>query len=512
MANREELLIIRAARAGQAAAQLALGKRYLFGGAGLPKSSATALYWLDRAAQQHEQDAWILIGSHIPFETAQRATQPAHLCHWYERAFDAGVVQAGLALAQLVLAKGVVVEESMRNKALLALKAAAHAGLADAQWLLAQHLERMPTEALPGLPDRQGGALEFCTEPEEATLEWTIRAATGGVVKAQRAMASRAWDAADYDKYLRWSLPLARDIERHAPRFNEAALQLSDEDVVLLLRCAQALALHADSDTKEIERFLELAAQAGDRKAQFSLGLRLARMDATGARIATIPGSAHYKKAIRWLTLSGEQGLADAWYAMSRIYLKPEFSQRNLTDAQQYLEKAAVAGHSGAQLELGITAWRTRRETPSNDIRAVYWLQKAAAQDNADAKNLLEKIAASASPAAWARAAKRQVTRDLVSVYPFLAARIELAELIGLSRAEALLIDLNSADYGHCLLVDIRAQHPRSKRRLILVQTGEQRQTLNRIARVFENIDCGPDGPEGNYRQRLYRFRCLIPD
>ncbi|MES2535276.1 MAG: tetratricopeptide repeat protein [Pseudomonadota bacterium] len=491
---------------------MALGKRYLFGGAGLPKSSATALYWLDRAAQQHEQDAWILIGSHISFETAQRAAQPANLCHWYERAFDAGVVQAGLALAQLVLAKGVAVEESMRNKALLALKASAHAGLAEAQWLLAQHLERIQAEVMPGLAVQQDEALELCAEPGEATLEWTIRAAKGGVAKAQRAMASHAWDAADYVKYLRWSLPLARHIELHVPVSHDSNVKLSDEDVTLLSRCAHALALHADSDTKEIERFLELAAQAGDRKAQFSLGLRLARMDSTGARVTTISGSAQYKKAIRWLTLSGEQGLAEAWYAMSRIYLKPEFSQRNLADAQQYLEKAATAGHSGAQLELGITAWRTRRETPSNDIRAVYWLQKAAAQNNPGAENLLEKIAERAQCAEWAQAAKRKVTRDVISVYPFLAARIELAELIGLSRAEALLIDMNSADYGHCLLVDIRAQHPRSKRRLILIQTGEQRQALTRIARIFENIDCGPEGPEGNYRQRLYRFRCLIPD
>src|SRR3954470_7047820 len=94
MANREELLIIRDARAGQAAAQLKLGKRYLFGSPGLPKSLPTALYWLDRAAQQDEQDAWLLIGSHVPFETVLQASQPAKLCVWYERAFDAGVVQA----------------------------------------------------------------------------------------------------------------------------------------------------------------------------------------------------------------------------------------------------------------------------------------------------------------------------------------------------------------------------------------------------------------------------------
>ena len=52
MANREELAIIRNARAGQAAAQLELGKLYLFGSAGLPQSLPTALHWLERAARQ----------------------------------------------------------------------------------------------------------------------------------------------------------------------------------------------------------------------------------------------------------------------------------------------------------------------------------------------------------------------------------------------------------------------------------------------------------------------------
>jgi len=26
----------------------------------------------------------------------------------------------------------------------------------------------------------------------------------------------------------------------------------------------------------------------------------------------------------------------------------------------------------------------------------------------------------------------------------------------------------------------------------------------------FEQVDCGPAGPEGNYRQRLYRLRTLL--
>ena len=71
MANREELGIIRGARAGDAVCQLALGKLYLFGGAGLPLSLPTALHWLNRAALQEQDEAWMLIGSYVPFEHAQ---------------------------------------------------------------------------------------------------------------------------------------------------------------------------------------------------------------------------------------------------------------------------------------------------------------------------------------------------------------------------------------------------------------------------------------------------------
>jgi len=45
-----------------------------------------------------------------------------------------------------------------------------------------------------------------------------------------------------------------------------------------------------------------------------------------------------------------------------------------------------------------------------------------------------------------------------------------------------------------------------------MVETGQERQALDRIVRLFDNIECGPAGPEGNYRQRLYRLRTLLVD
>ena len=123
----------------------------------------------------------------------------------------------------------------------------------------------------------------------------------------------------------------------------------------------------------------------------------------------------------------------------------------------------------------------------------------------------MNRIAIRAKPASWAQTALQFLTRESVSSHPFLAARIELAAVFGLSRPEELLLDIHSADKGHCLLVDIREHYRRSKRKLILIQTGRERQTLSRIGRLFEKVDCGPNGPEGNYRQRQYRLKTLLP-
>jgi TPR repeat protein len=403
MANREELVIIRGARSGDAAAQLALGKLYLFGGASLPQNVPTALHWLCRAAAQGVEEAWQLIGAHIPFEVAQGARTLA--LPWYERAVQDQVPGAAQVLAQLREAAPIP-------------PAAVSAETAGT-----------PAPAVPIAPSVAG--------PSAAPDAW-------------RALAAGQ----------------------------------DDQDELLHLRT--------------------LAAQAGDRDAQLALGLDLARMNSEGARVESSRGAVNFKRALRWLAQAGEQGLADAWFAMSRIYIRPEFSQRSASEAQACLERAADMGHSGAQLECGIHAWRARRGAEDNDVRAVYWLQKAAAQGSAEAQQALDRISPPPPPFGWADPLLPLLTRDLLSSQPLLAARIELAAMFRLTRAEALLLDVKAADQGHCLVVDIRATYGRSKRRLVLVRTAAERQKLDRIVRLFEQV--GTD-VEGNYRQRLYRLK-----
>ena len=520
MANREELAIIRGARAGRADAQLALGKRYLFGSAGLPQSLPTALHWLDRAAQQGCLDSCQLIGNHVPLELAR--THPAPLAPWYERAYDAGNIRAGLVLAQLLLEEpGAAPAPALRAKALRALEDAARAGFAEAQWLLARQPETVFAAPRPagaaagaGHPAPRSSVRSAAGAPNAAAPDqpWLQRAADNGLPEAQFALLEQSWEDGQWHDYLARALPLARALVQEGA--GKPVQRLTPGEATLLSRVARLLerGVGGSVEATELHTFWELAAAENDRHAQLAMGLWYARMQVDGTRIPGGAGAANFKKAIRWLLLAGEQGLAEAWYALSRIYVKPEFSQRNVADAQRYLERAAEMGYRVAQLECGNNAWRARRENENNDVRAVYWLQQAAAGGCPDAAAALQKIAPRLLDALHTETGTLLGCGIDLSAHPLLAARLELAALFGLSRAEALLLDVHAADQGHCLVIDIRASYGRSKRRLVMIETAHERQALDRIVQLFENVDCGPGGPEGNYRQRLYRLRTVVSD
>ncbi|MFC4929503.1 tetratricopeptide repeat protein [Massilia sp. GCM10023247] len=536
MANREELAIIRGARNGRAEAQVELGKRYLFGSAGLPRSLPTALHWLDRAARQGCAESCELIGSHIPFDLARTHATP--LAPWYERAYDNGNLRAGLVLAQLLFEDGGADPAAAQAKAMHALQEAARAGFTEAQWLLASRPEiaaarqaagaaaparaaagaRGAASAPAGTGSTAGQPIErrvagsAAAAPAAGGQPWLRRAADNGLAEAQFALLEQSWAAGAWRDYLERALPLARTLAQGAG--GKRGQRLAPGEVNLLSRTARLLARGEGAaygvSGEELLTFWELAGSEHDRHAQLAMGLWYARMQVDGTRVTGGNGAANFKKAIRWLLMAGEQGLAAAWYALSRIYLKPEFSQRNVADAQRYLERAAEMGYEAAQLECGNNAWRARRENESNDVRAVFWLQQAAAQGNAEALAALHKIAPRPADDAHLETGALLACMGDLSPYPLLAARLELAALFGLTRAETLLLDVPAADQGHCLVIDIRASYGRSKRRLVMVDTAQERQALDRIVRLFDGIDCGPGGPEGNYRQRLYRLRTLM--
>jgi TPR repeat protein len=182
MATREELAVIKAARAGESRAQLALGRRYLNGGSGLPRSKGTAFYWLRRAAQQGVDDAWMIIGRNITYDQVKELSSPQEAAIWYEKAFEAGVPQAGIIFARLVLEHTEQFDSNAHARAIAALSLLASRDDHEAQWLLAQQMQRHGQPMVPGLP-------------ASAVEERLVReAARAGIEQAQYALLDKAWN------------------------------------------------------------------------------------------------------------------------------------------------------------------------------------------------------------------------------------------------------------------------------------------------------------------------------
>jgi len=498
MATREELAVIRDARAGFPAAQIELGKRYLDGSGGLPRSMETAWHWLKRAASKESIDACILIGRNIPYELVRNESNLPSVCSWYERAFDAGVTQAGLVLAKLMLTQSEPpVDASRQRKLFHALNTAANAGIAEAQWLLAQ------------------GLAEGKESGKVLALKWTTRAAMNGVQLAQYLLAEQAWAQGNHTVFLRWAQPLAQalrksrgDAAQSTTTPSRTPPPLTDQQVKLLSNCAQILSKTPDANNDDILQYWLMAARQHDKEAQLLLGLWLAKIEEDGSRRPYGPSVPDFKRALHWLNLAARQGSSEAWYAMSKIYFKIGFAQRSVKEAQHCREQAADLGHRRAQFECGAAAWRARHQDKKNELRSVYWLQKAVGQGCVDSAALLAKIAVPAKPAQWAQSALVELSAKYLNENRFVAARIELSAWFGLSRPEALMIDLIEADKGFCLEVDLRAKHRCGKRRIILIETAQQRQALTRIAQISSEFSI--EEPEAeqlirNHLQCLYR-------
>jgi len=503
MAARELLVLFREARSGCAQAQLKLAKGYLDGKFGLPMSAKTAWHWLRRAACGDCGDACVLIGQYIPYDIATQEGNISEIFNWYHTALNAGVNQAGLVLAKLMLAGGTQdFNEITYNNVCDALCASSRAGNREAQHLLS------------------GTLAKWFECNKTLARQWTTRAALDGLPTARYLLAEHWWNLNECDHFLKWALPLARSIAGPVPKSLQeseermtVACDLSDQQITLISRCAQVLSQMTDANQREVQYYWLLAAQGYDRDAQLQIGIWFANIGFDGKSKLEDWNLPDYKRATHWLTLAAKQGSGAAWYTMSRIYRQEDSPEHSLCGARQCLRQAAEHGHRQAQYECGAEAWRSPHALARDWLVAAYWLQKAAAQGCAKSKVLLRGIARTAKPAAWAQKASLELSIGFCNRHPFFAARIELAATFGLSPTETLLIDLGKSDKGFCLDVDLQGTRRDHKRRLILVENSEQREKLIRIAKIRPEFD--PNDPDvlNHFRNCLRMlFKVGIPE
>ena len=172
-------------------------------------------------------------------------------------------------------------------------------------------------------------------------------------------------------------------------------------------------------DTKEAAAWYEIAAQSGNREAQFSYAVKLlkgvdvpldeargmelmkAASDA-GHPVAMFnqahriiqerPTSAGYRLALPLFEKSAELGVGDAFYALSQIYQAGSATGvQDPEKARYWLVRAARAGFDTAQVELAI-ALANGTDGPQDQELAVSWFKIAANAGNVIAQNRLAHL------------------------------------------------------------------------------------------------------------------------
>lgn len=202
-------------------------------------------------------------------------------------------------------------------------------------------------------------------------------------------------------------------------------------------------------DTKEAAAWYEIAAQSGNREAQFSYAVKLLKGvdvpldEARGMKLMKVasdaghpvamfnqahriiqerPTSAGYRLALPLFEKSAELGVGDAFYALSQIYQAG--SATGIQDpekARHWLVRAARAGFDTAQVELAI-ALANGTDGPKDQALAVSWFKIAANAGNVIAQNrlahlLINGVGTESSPveaAKWHILARRAGRSDTV--------------------------------------------------------------------------------------------------
>lgn len=457
MANRVALPIIREARSGNPAAQLALGRIYLEGRDGLRRDNTTAYYWLKKAAANGVSEAARLIGAEI---SEASVTDPASAAALYEQASRSGVTNASLTLADWSLAG--IVERGSGTTGFDLIRQAAERGNRRAQLRLAmlyQHGDLVP-------PD------------ERQAMHWFERAAEHGSLAAQMALADHLWKNGD-SKAAKW-------LEALAP----------GGDAETCFRYGSVLL--ADGRTREAVLWLQRAADHGHPGAQLAYGL----LHATSreGKVENIPHS--YKKAAYWLEKASRQGLARASYELSRLYALRSFSLRDSAMARRYLERAAEQGHAHAQYLTGKAYWGLRVE-PDADVVAVTWLVRAFHQGHDAAARLLDTICAvPRAPSQNVLQAQLAAIGAAAKFNLALSTRLELAQAFGLEQHEMLLLRPADADRGECVLIDVRTALMSARRRIVPILDASARAVLDRAIRLLDSGGPHPDDFQGNVRKR----------
>jgi uncharacterized protein len=136
-------------------------------------------------------------------------------------------------------------------------------------------------------------------------------------------------------------------------------------------------------DKAKSDALMQAAAEAGQPYAAFNWAQVL---------VASKPGTEGLTAALPFYEVAATQGVADAQYAVSQIYVNlPGLPPEKRSKARQWLARAATAGFDTAQFDLAV--WLINGVEGPRDYQSGFkWMQLAASHGNVVAQNKLAHL------------------------------------------------------------------------------------------------------------------------
>jgi TPR repeat protein len=258
-----------------------------------------------------------------------------------------------------------------------------------------------------------------------------------------------------------------------------------------------------------IEAYLEHCIQRGNAAAALLLGRALCGLDAGALKATALTKGQNLRRGAALLLRAADAGRIEAWSLLYRVHADNHASVANPQMARFFLEKAALSGCSEAQRRLGALILRGACTLHESE-QGIGWLHRAAGSGDAAARRLLGSLVLTvAGPEDEAASAIAAIRRS----DPWMAYRLRTARDFGLTRLEALSVDIASGARPWGLVVGPNpfiTQVKLSAPRAIPALTLQAAENLRGSAAWFEHARRDGSPPEGDLRKRSMRLRQLL--
>ena len=470
--RRQDIQLLALARQGDAAARAEAGRRYLVGGDGFPRHVATGMEYLAHPGVRERPETARTIAESLPLQELLQLGQEEPLRK---------AAAAGSLLAQLKLGVWLCLRDSRLAAGESWLEAAAQGGQVEARQAI----------VAVRLASSSGAVLALA---RALTTSAALDVAQVAVLAARQAREQGAL------ALLADSLHVALAL---APRLTHA---LSDLVVAAVLGAERSGHDLRGLAPDQVEASLEMAIARGDRDAACLLGRALCGLESGGLAPARITTTANMRKGVALLLRAADAGREDAWMDLYVTHADPRQSVGNPQMARFFLEKAAGLGQAEAQRKLGALVLRSAASLTESE-QAIGWLHAAAAQGDAHAARLMRSLVL---PVAGEEATAREAIEQVRRSDPWLALRLTLARDFGLTKLEALSVDLVEGQRPWGLVVGRNpfiTQARLSAPRAVPALSDQALQGLRRAAAFFEQSRGDTEAFEGDLRRRSVRQR-----